>query len=69
MGLVWIIFADPELFWDRGGSEKLGGVMRPGKLFCPVWVYCLGFGHWGGCLRDGHQILGEENQKALYGGR
>lgn len=57
MGLVWIIFADPELFWDRGGSEKLGGVMRPGK-FCfalfgyTVWVLGTGVGVSGTVTRS-----------------
>lgn len=41
MGLVWIIFADLELFWDRGGSEKLGVVMRPGKFCFALFGYIV----------------------------
>ena len=64
MGLVWIIFTDPELVLGQKRLRRAGGILSG-----PVWSYRLGLGHQGGYLRDGHRIPGEVNQKALYCGR
>lgn len=63
MGLVWIIFADPELVLGQGRLQRAGEIR-----FCSVWVYCLGLGHSDGYLGDGHRISGKEIQKALHRG-
>lgn len=70
MGLAWIIFADPELVPGQGRLRKARCRGVSGEiLLCPVWVYSLGFGTREGVSGTVTRIPGEENQKALYGGR
>lgn len=67
MGLVWIIFTDPELVLGQGRLQKLDAVLCPGK-FCfavfgyTVWVLGTRLGV------SGTVTPGEENLKAFYDG-